>query len=114
MTRTKTLPVILRALWIVAFIFSSIWFLYWVCHDVFVWNKVLTQVRPQNYFGLILSIALIILGTQLGKIGIPEKLMLLTKHNVQKKRIKSTQQVRQIQQVPEEERIQPIEQAQET
>jgi len=78
--------------------------LYWIGYDVFIWNKALGQVSPHNYLGLILSIVLIILSTQLGKIGIPEKLMLLAKQSVQKKRTKITQQVQQIQQVPEGER----------
>ena len=108
---TKTLPVILRAVWIAAFIISSIWFLYWICYDVYVWNKVMSQVSPQNYFGLILSIVLIILGTQLGKLGISEKLMLLTE-SVQKKLTKKTKQVQQVQPVLEEEQIQPSEQVQ--
>jgi hypothetical protein len=111
---TKTRSVILKALWIIAFGISSIWFLYWIGYDVFVWNKVLSQVLPQNYFGLIMSIVLIILGTQLGKIGIFEKLTLLTKQGVQKKRTKKPQQVQQVQQVLQGERIQPSEQVQQT
>jgi hypothetical protein len=33
-------------------------------YDVLVWNKALTQVRPQNYVELTLAIALTILGTR--------------------------------------------------
>ena len=72
----KTAPVILRAAWIAAFLISTIWFLFWIGYDVLVWNKVISQVSPQNYIGLILSVALIVLGTQLGKIGIFRKLKL--------------------------------------
>jgi hypothetical protein len=60
----KTLPTEIRALWYAASIISSLWFLYWICYDVFVWNKALTQVRPQNYVELTLAIALTILGTR--------------------------------------------------
>lgn len=102
----------LKAVWIIAFIISSIWFLYWIGYDVFIWNKALGQVSMQNYFGLILSIVLIILSTQLGRIGIFGKPTLLTKQSVQKKRTKKIQQVQQVQQVLEGERIEPSEQVQ--
>ena len=101
----KALPVKLRALWFVASIISSVWFLYWICYDVLVWNKALTQAAPANYVGFIVSIALAILGTQLGKLGISEKPMLPPEQNIHKK-------VNQNQQAPEEERVQPIEQVQ--
>ena len=65
---------------------------------------------PANYGGLILSITLIILGTQFGKISILKKPKLLVKQSVP---IKPTKiQVQQLQQVLEEERIQPIKQVQ--
>jgi len=101
----KALPVKLRALWFVASIISSVWFLYWICYDVLVWNKALTQAAPANYVGFIVSIALAILGTQLGKRGISEKPMLPPEQNIHKK-------VNQNQQALEEERVQPIEQVQ--
>jgi len=101
----KALPVKLRALWFVASIISSAWFLYWICYDVLVWNKALTQAAPANYVGFIVSIALAILGTQLGKRGISEKPMLPPEQNIHKK-------VNQNQQALEEERVQPIERVQ--
>jgi len=101
----KALPVKLRALWFVASIISSVWFLYWICYDVLVWNKALTQAAPANYVGFIVSIALAILGTQLGKRGISEKPMLPPEQNIHKK-------VNQNQQALEEERVQPIERVQ--
>ena len=107
---TKSRSVILQALWVIVFIISSIWFLIWIGYDVFIWNKVLSQVSLQNYLGLILSIALIILGTQLGKIGIFKKPTLLTKPSVQKMGTKNTQQVQQVQQVLEGARTEPSEQ----
>ena len=116
MVLTKTLVVGLRALWIAVFIISSLWFLYWIYYDVYVWSKTLTQVRLQNYFGLILSIALIVFGTQLGKFGISEKLTLFAE-DIQKKQAKNKQQVQKIQQVKqvsEEKQIQPNKQAQQT
>jgi len=101
----RALPVKLRALWFVASIISSVWFLYWICYDVLVWNKALTQAAPANYVGFTVSIALAILGTQLGKLGISEKTMLPPEQNIHKK-------VNQNQQALEEERVQPIEQVQ--
>jgi len=101
----RALPVKLRALWFVASIISSVWFLYWICYDVLVWNKALTQAAPANYVGFTVSIVLAILGTQLGKLGISEKPMLPPEQNIHKK-------VNQNQQALEEERVQPIEQVQ--
>jgi hypothetical protein len=100
---TKALPVRLRALWFAASIVSSLWFLYWICYDVLVWNKAVTQVGPANYAGFTVSIALAILGTQLGKLGILEKPMFLPEQTVHKEVTKS-------QQIPEGERVQIIEQ----
>jgi len=77
LTHKKTLHIEIRALWFATSILSSLWFLYWIFYDVYVWNKELTQVRLQNYVGLIIFIALAILGTQLEKTGISEKLSLI-------------------------------------
>lgn len=88
-------------MWFVASIISSAWFLYWICYDVLVWNKALTQAAPANYVGFIVSIVLVILGTQLGKRGISEKPLPPPEQNIHKK-------VNQKQQALEEERVQPI------
>jgi hypothetical protein len=109
---TKTLPTKIRALWYAASITSSLWFLYWICYDVFVWNKLPTQVRPQNYVGLTIFITLTILGTQLEKTGISEKLMLLIEIVRKKTLTKNIQKVQQIQQIPEEKRLRSIGQTQ--
>jgi hypothetical protein len=101
----KALPVRLRALWFAASIISSVWFLYWICYDVLVWNKAVAQAGPANYAGFTVSIALAIFGTQLGKLGILEKLTISPEQNVYKK-------VNQNQQLPEWERIKLIEQVQ--
>ena len=103
----KALPAKLTLLWFVAFIISSVWFLYWICYDIFVWNKALTQVATTNYVGFAVSIALTILGTQLEKLGIFEKLMRHQEQNILKKATES-------QQAPEVKQIQPIEQAQQS
>jgi hypothetical protein len=91
----KALPVRLRALWFAAFIVSSVWFLYWICYDVLVWNKALTQAGTANYAGFIASIALAILGTQLGRLGVLEKLTIPLKLNLRKnhqgQRVKQSQ-----------------------
>jgi hypothetical protein len=106
----KTLPTKIKALWFAASIISILWFLYWICYDVFVWNKLLTEVRPQNYVGLTIFIALTILGTQLEKTGISEKLMLLGEIVRKKTRTKNTQKVQQTQQIPRKKRSKSIEQ----
>jgi len=116
---TKALPAGLRALWFAVSIVSSIWFMYWICYDVLVWNKALTQAAPANYVGFTVSIVLVILGTQLGKLGIFEKLMLLLEQTVHKeaaetqqatepKQIKPIKQVRQIQPAREKTTRTPV------
>ena len=99
---TKALPVRLRALWFGVSIISSIWFLYWICYDVIVWNKALTQARPENYVGLTVSIVLAILGTQLGKGNVFERVTLPIEQNVRKKPAEN-------QETLEGEQIRPIE-----
>jgi len=103
----RILPARLRVLWFAAFIIFSVWFLYWICYDVLVWNKALTQARTANYVGLIASIVLAILGTQLGKLGILEKLTLFLQQHIHKEAIEN-------QQATEEKQIKPIKQAQQT
>ncbi|MBK5133977.1 hypothetical protein JJE00_06070 [Candidatus Bathyarchaeota archaeon] len=75
MITTKALPErhACRALWFNASTITSIWFLFWILYDIFAWNKALTQARPLNYFGLIISITILILGKQLGKFGLFKK-----------------------------------------
>ena len=101
----KALPVRLRVLWFAAFTISSVWFLYWICYDVLVWNKTLTQAGTANYVGLIVSVVLAILGTQFGKLGVREKLTISPEQSVYKT-------VNQNRQLVEWERMQPIEQVQ--
>jgi hypothetical protein len=103
----KTIPLIFRALWFSFSIVSSIWFLYWICYDVIVWNKVLSQVRPANYIGLTVSIALAIVGTQLGRLHNFEQPMLSPEHFVHKKVIKNKQAL-------EREQMKPFEKVQQT
>jgi hypothetical protein len=102
----KALPTELRALWFAASTISSIWFLYWICYDVLVWNKALTQAGPANYVGLIASVVLVILGTQIGKLGILEKLAIPLQLNLH--RNQQGQRVQQIQPPKEEETKQTL------
>jgi hypothetical protein len=74
LTNIKTLP-ILKISWIAVSTILAVWFLYWVYYDVSVWSKPLAQVQPVNYVGLIVSVALAIVGTQLGKIGVFKRLL---------------------------------------
>jgi hypothetical protein len=102
---TKALPARLKVLWLAASMMFSVWFLYWIFYDIFVWGKALTQVGPANYAGFVASIALVIVGTQLEKIGVLEKLLLRSEQTVYK-------ELRQSSQLREGERILPIEQVQ--
>ena len=105
---TKALRVSFRALWFTASTIFSIWFLFWILYDILVWNKTLTQVNLVNYFGLTLSITLLILGTKIGKSSILKKILHL-KQNFEKKQMKKTI----VQQLKEGQQKQPVEQAQE-
>jgi hypothetical protein len=101
----RFLPAKVRALLFLAFIISSVWFSYWICYDVFVWNKALTQAAPINYVGLVGSIALAIIGTQLGKSDVPEKTMSSPEQNVYEEETER-------QEVPELEKVEPIKEVQ--
>jgi hypothetical protein len=85
-------------------IFSA-WFLYWIVYDVLVWGKAITQAQPANYAGLAASVVFMIVGTQLGRIGALEKLMIPSGQNVHK-------ELKQSPQLTDGERILLIEQTQ--
>lgn len=51
---------ITQALWFSTCGVASLWFLYWIMYDLIVWNKSLIQVTPLNYFGVALSVALML------------------------------------------------------
>jgi hypothetical protein len=88
----------LKALWSVAFIILSIWYLYWICYDVVVWNKTLAQVTMTNYTGLGVSLFLAILGTQINKIVALKSPPLPAKLNEPKVQTSPTQPAQQIKQ----------------
>ena len=110
MILTKALPTRVRALWFTASTITSIWFLFWILYDIFTWNKELTQVRPENYFGLIISITILILGTKIGKSSILGKSIHALEHNLEKNRIKKAQdqQLKEVQQKQSIEKIHEI------
>jgi hypothetical protein len=99
---TKALSGRLRALWLVFSIISSIWFLYWICYDLLVWNKALTQVLPANYAGFVVSITFAVFGSQLGKFGIVKTPLLSSEQNIK--------MVTKSSQVPQNKSLQPIDQ----
>jgi len=103
----KNIPLLFRALWFSFSIVSSIWFLYWICYDVIVWNKVLSQVRSTNYIGLMVSIALAIIGPQLGRLQNFEQPMLSPEQCAHEKVIKNKQAI-------EGERMKSFEKVQQT
>lgn len=51
---------ITQALWFSACGAASLWFVYWIFYDLIVWNKSLVQVAPLNYFGVALSVTLML------------------------------------------------------
>ena len=56
-----------QALWYSTFIALYVWFLYWVAHDFFVLQKSIVEANIVNYFGSIMSIAFIWMGTKILK-----------------------------------------------
>ena len=95
----RTPLTVIRALWFAVSIISSIWFLYWICYEALIWNKVLTQATPINYIAFVLSITLIIIGTQLGKNSIFTKPKLLPEQNF----LKNSQEKNHTQHVQQEQ-----------
>jgi hypothetical protein len=95
----RTPLTVIRALWFAVSIISSIWFLYWICYEALIWNKVLTQATPINYIAFVLSITLIIIGTQLRKISIFTKPKLLPEQNF----LKNSQEKNQTQHIQREQ-----------
>jgi cell division septation protein DedD len=59
---------IFHAVWFSACTAALLWFMYWIFYDLIVWNKTLTQVYPLNYFGIALSVSLILFSG----IGLPK------------------------------------------
>ena len=101
----------LRASWVAASVTSSIWYLYWICYDVLVWNKPLTQVRSLNYAGLMLSLAFIFVGIGIDKtfhFGKPKLPIGPVQQKEQVPQTQQVQQVKQVQQVRESQQIQSI------
>jgi hypothetical protein len=103
---TKALRIRFRALWFIASAITLIWFLFWILYDIVVWNKALTQARPENYFGLIASIILLVLGIQFAKSSIFEKRIGPLDQKLEKKPAKKTQ----IQQLKAGQQKQPAKQ----
>ena len=104
----RTTMTVIRALWFAVSIISTIWFLYWICYEALIWNKLLTQATPINYISFVLSITLIIIGTQLGKINIFTKPKLLPEQNF----LKNSQEKNQTQHVQQEQNEEQLHQIQ--
>ena len=50
-----------RVLWFSVFGASLLWFLYWIFFDLIVWNKLLVQVNPMNYLGVMVSLSIMLI-----------------------------------------------------
>src|SRR3990172_3283728 len=51
---------VFQALWFSAWGAALLWFMYWIFYDLIVWNKLLVEVSPLNYFGVALSVTLML------------------------------------------------------
>ena len=54
----------LRTLKLLVFL-APLWYLYWICYDVVIWNKPLVEVNLTNYVALIASLGLIVVTPKL-------------------------------------------------
>jgi hypothetical protein len=52
---------ILKQMWFVPFFWSLTWFSYWIIRDVLVLNASLTQVKPMNLAGAVVSMSVLLL-----------------------------------------------------
>jgi hypothetical protein len=94
----KKSVLVIRTLWFTISVISLIWFLYWICYEVFVWNKFLSQATPVNYVALAISIVALIISTQLGRIRYFSNPKLLVEPNFPKRELEKnqTQQVQHL------------------
>ena len=51
---------ITQVLWFSAWGASLLWFMYWIFYELIIWNKSLVEVQPLNYFGVALSVSLML------------------------------------------------------
>ena len=51
---------ITQTLWFSACGAALLWFMYWIFYDLIVWSKLLVEVSPLNYFGVALSVSLML------------------------------------------------------
>ena len=57
----------LQALWYVIFTSVYVWCIFWVCYDLFVWNKTIFEVNMVTFAGSVMSILLLWAGTFIWK-----------------------------------------------
>jgi len=57
----------LHALWYVIFTSVYVWCIFWVCYDLFVWNKTIFEVNIITFAGSVMSILLLWAGTFIWK-----------------------------------------------
>ena len=70
LSNLKILQVIrgnLQALWYVIFTSVYVWCIFWVCYDLFVWNKTIFEVNIFTFAGSVMSILLLWVGTFIWK-----------------------------------------------
>ena len=70
LSNLKILKVIrgnLQALWYVIFTSVYVWCIFWVCYDLFVWNKTIFEVNIFTFAGSVMSILLLWAGTFIWK-----------------------------------------------
>ena len=53
--------------WYAIFLSIYIWFMFWICYDLFVWNKTVFEVNVSSYVGSVISLACLWIGTLIWK-----------------------------------------------
>jgi len=67
LNKCKKIWLFYRKIWFLPFICAFTWYLGWILRDIAVWHKPLNQMNPTNYAGTIISIALILSATHIGR-----------------------------------------------
>jgi len=91
----------LQALWYVIFTSIYVWCIFWVCYDLFVWNKTIFEVNIFTFAGSVMSILLLWVGTFILKNDRTKKQTYKINYPYKQKPISNTTQTEQQIQQPQ-------------
>ena len=61
MTSRKDILLVAKQIWYIPFFWSLAWFSYWIGYSFFVYNQTLSQINPEYYYGMTISVAAILI-----------------------------------------------------